>query len=119
MTAIDETMGRVLLRIVEQAPGVGVLASFCRVAGKCQRRPGAMKRLEPQAVISFLFGHTQQSCGERAGGGTATGHISRLPYPIERIKPLLRRAAALGEIERPHIGRFRGGRGFGGSPTTA
>ena len=34
MTAIDETMGRVLLRIVEQAPGVGMLARFCRVAGK-------------------------------------------------------------------------------------
>ena len=114
MTAIDETMGRVLLRIVEQAPGVGVLASFCRVAGKRQRRPGAMMRLEPQSIISFLFGHTQQSRGERAGGGTSTGHISRLPYPIERIKPLLRRAAALGEIERPHIGQFRGGRAFGG-----
>ena len=76
MTAIGETMGRVLLRIVEKAPGIGVLASFCRVAGKRQRRPGAMKRLEPQAVISFLFGYTQQSCGEPAGGGTATGHIS-------------------------------------------
>ena len=114
MTAIDETMGRVLLRIVEQAPGVGVLASFCRVAGKRQRRPGAMMRLEPQSIISFLFGHTQQSRGERAGGGTSTGHISRLPYPIERIKPLLRRAAALGEIERPHIRQFRGGRAFGG-----
>ena len=58
MTAIDEAMGRVLLRIIEQAPGVGMLASFCRVAGKRQRRPRAMKRLEPQSIISFLFGHT-------------------------------------------------------------
>src|SRR6266481_856348 len=110
MTAIDETMGRVLLRIVEKAPGVGVLARFCRVAGKRRCRPGAMKRLEPQSIISFVFGNTQQSRRERAGGGTSTGHIGCLPYPIERIKPLPRRAAALGEIERPHIGRFRGGR---------
>src|SRR3954453_18537309 len=104
MTAIDETMVRVLLRIVEQAPGVGVLASFCRVAGKRARRPGAMMRLEPQSIISFLFGHAQQSRGERAGGGTSSGHIGGLPYPIEPIKPLLLRAVALGEVERPHIG---------------
>src|SRR5215472_9142720 len=76
MSAIDETMGRVLLRIVEQAPGVGVLASFCRVAGKRPRRPGAMMRLEPQSIIAFLFGHSQQSGGERAGGGAYPGHIS-------------------------------------------
>ena len=114
MTAIDETMKRVLFRIVEQAPGLGVLARFCPVAGKRQRRPGAMKRLEPQPFISFLFGHTQQSRGERAGGGTPSGHIGRLPHPIERIKPLLLRAAALGEIECPHIGRFRGSGAFCG-----
>src|SRR5215471_14014040 len=102
MTAIDETMKRVLFRIVEQAPGLGVLARFCRVAGKRQRRPGAMMRLEPQSIISFLFGHSQQLRGERAGGGTATGHIGGLPYPIEGIKALLRRTAALGEIERPY-----------------
>src|SRR3954464_7270236 len=104
MTAIEETMGRVLLRIVEKAPGIGVLASFYRVAGKRQRRPGAMMRLEPQSIISFLFSHAKQSRGERTGGGTSTGHISRLPYPIERIKPLPGRAAVLGEIECPHIG---------------
>ena len=114
MSAIDETMGCMLLRIVEQAPGVGVFASFCRVAGKRPRRPGAMMRLEPQSIIAFLFGHTQQSGGERAGGATSTGHIGCLPYPIERIKPLLRRAAALCEIERPHVGKFCGDRAFGG-----
>ena len=61
MTAIDETMERVLLRIVEKAPSVGVSASFCRVAGKRPRRPGAMMSLEPQSIISFLFGNTKQS----------------------------------------------------------
>ena len=69
MSAIDETMGRMLLRIVEKAPGVGVLASFCRIPGKRQRRPAAMMRLEPQSIISLPFGHPQQSLGERAGGG--------------------------------------------------
>src|SRR4029450_5428923 len=94
MTAIDETMRCVLLRIVEKAPGVGVLASFHRVAGERPRGPGAMRRVEPQSIISFLLGHTQQSRRERPGGGTSTGHIRRLPYPIERIEPLLRLGAA-------------------------
>src|SRR6476620_80563 len=114
MTAIDETMGRMLLRIIKKAPGVGVLASFCRIAGKRPRRPGTMMCLEPQSIISFLFGDTQQSVGQWARGGTSTGHISRLPNPIERIKPLLLRAAGLGEIERPHIGKVRGGGAFRG-----
>ena len=47
MSAIDETMGRMLLRIVENAAGVGVLASFCRIPGIVPRRPAAMMRLEP------------------------------------------------------------------------
>jgi hypothetical protein len=72
MAAIDETMARVLRPIVNTAPGIGVHASFCWVAGKRGRRPCAMMRLEPQSIIAFLFGHTQQSGGERAGGGTST-----------------------------------------------
>lgn len=75
MPAINETMGRMLLRIVELALGISMLPSFCRVAGKRQSRPGAVMCLEPQSIISVLFGHTQQSRGERAGGGASTGHI--------------------------------------------
>src|SRR4051812_18852371 len=117
MTAIDETMGRVFLRIIETASSVGMLARFCWVAGKRQCRPCAMKRLESQPVVSFVFGDTQQSCGERTGDGTSTRHVGRLPYPIERIKPLLLRAVALGEIERPHIRKFCDDGAFGGQQT--
>src|SRR5271170_6321744 len=60
MSAIDETMGCMLLRIVEKAPGVCVLASFCRVPGKPPCRPGAMMRLEPHSIVSRLFSHPQQ-----------------------------------------------------------
>ena len=73
MAAIDETMGRMLVRIVEKAPGVGVLASFCRIPAIRPRRPDAMMRLEPQSIISRPFGHPQQSLGERSGGGYSTG----------------------------------------------
>jgi hypothetical protein len=73
MPAIDETMGRMLVRIVEQAAGVGVLAGFCRIPGIPPRRPGAVMRLEPQFIIARPFGHPQQSLGERAGGGSCTG----------------------------------------------
>jgi hypothetical protein len=69
MPAINKTMGRVLLRIVEQAPDVGVPACFCRIAGKHPRRPAGTMRLEPQFIISRPFGHPQQALGERAGGG--------------------------------------------------
>src|ERR1700737_2780164 len=68
MSAIDETMGRMLHRIVDKAAGVGVLASFCRIPGKRPGRPSAMMRLEPQSVISLLFGHPEQPLGERPGG---------------------------------------------------
>ena len=61
MSTIDETMGRMLRRIVEKAPGVGVLASFSRIPAKRPRRPDAMMRLEPQSIISLPFGHPQQS----------------------------------------------------------
>ena len=49
MPAIDETMGRMLVRIVEQAAGVGVSACFCRIPGIPPRRPGAVMRLEPNS----------------------------------------------------------------------
>ena len=61
MPAIDETMRRMLLGIVEPAPGIGVLAGLCRIPGPTPRRPGAMMRLEPQSIISLRFGHPQQS----------------------------------------------------------
>jgi hypothetical protein len=61
MSAIDETVGRMLFRIVEKAPGVGVLASFCRFPGIPPRRPAAMMCLEPQSIIPLRFGHLQQS----------------------------------------------------------
>ena len=76
MSAIDETMGRMLRRIVEKAAGVGVLASFCLIPGIIRCRPAAMMRLEPQSIISLPFGHAQQSLGERAGGGYSTGQVS-------------------------------------------
>jgi hypothetical protein len=61
MSAIDETMGRMPVRIVETAPGVGVIASFSRIPGKRPCRPGAVMRLEPQSIISLPFGHPEQS----------------------------------------------------------
>jgi hypothetical protein len=73
MPAINKTMGRVLLRIVEQAPGIGVLASFCRIPTKRPNRPDAMMRLELRSIISLPFGHPQQSFRERSGGGYSTG----------------------------------------------
>ena len=60
VSAIDEPMGRMLLRIVKQAPGVGVLASFCRIPSVQPRRPTAVMRLEPQSIVSLPFGHPQQ-----------------------------------------------------------
>jgi len=60
VSAIDEPMGRMLLRIVEKASGVGVLASFCRIPRVTPRRPAAVMRLEPQSVVSLPFGHPQQ-----------------------------------------------------------
>jgi len=76
MSAIDETMRRMLFLIVEKAPGVGVLASFCRIPAKRPPRPPAMMRLEPQPIIFLAFGHPQQSLGERTAGGYSTGDVS-------------------------------------------
>src|SRR6516165_6277202 len=55
VSAIDEPMERMLLRIVEKAPGVGVLAFLCRIPGKKPRRPGAVMCLEPQSIIPLPF----------------------------------------------------------------
>src|SRR6516164_186192 len=60
VSAVDEPMGRMLLRIVEKAPGVGVLASFCRIPRVKPRRPAAVMRLKPQSFVSVPFGHPQQ-----------------------------------------------------------
>src|SRR5207244_2988325 len=98
MPAIDQTMRGMFLRIVDKAPGVGVLASFCRIPGIRPCRPGAMMRLEAQSIISISFGHPQESLGERVGGGYSAGHHGRLPYPIKCLEPLLRLAAALGKL---------------------
>jgi hypothetical protein len=117
MSAVNKTMGRILLWIVEKAPGIGVLSRFCLIPGRHPGRPSAMMRLEPQPVISLLFGHPEQPLGERPGGGYATGHRCCLPHPIERLKPLPRRAALLGKLVRPRIGRLCLGGPFGGVQT--
>src|SRR5262249_43759317 len=74
MSAVNKTVGRMLLWIVEKAPGVGVLTRFCRIPGMRPGRPSAMMRLEPQSVIPLLFGHPEQPLGERPRGGYSAGH---------------------------------------------
>ena len=59
MSAVNETMRCVFFRIVEEAPGVGVLARFSRIPGPTPRCPNAVMRLEPQSNISPRFSHPQ------------------------------------------------------------
>src|SRR4051812_32171382 len=60
MSAVDVAMGCMFCRIVEPAPGIGVLAGSSPVPGSPERRPAGMMCLEPRSLVSIQFGHSKQ-----------------------------------------------------------
>ena len=83
MSAIDETMGRMSCRIVEPAPGIGMLTGVCPVPGSPHRPPGMM-RLEAQAIVFLAFGHLEQSIRD-AGGLQICRRPRQLSATLHRV----------------------------------
>ena len=54
--AIEQAVGIVPLGIIKLAPGLAVLAGSPRLPGKQTRRPGAVMRLQAQAIIRSAGG---------------------------------------------------------------
>jgi hypothetical protein len=104
MPTIDEPVGLMSFRIIQPAPCVGVVASYCRLTSIKQRWPPAMIGLETQTRVLLPFAHPHQLIREWAGGNDAARDDMALPHAVECLELLRRTALFVGKRVGPNIG---------------